>query len=83
MRREEIARGIRGAVLLARFDARGMEYFDLSVEGFWDSFFGAVLAAPIAIYWLVIGFPESTASTGWVIAVEVVRYLIGWIWFPP
>ena len=49
-----------------------MEYFDLSVEGFWDSFFGAVLAAPIAIYWLVIGFPESTASTGWVIAVEVV-----------
>ena len=48
MRREQIARGIRGALLLARFDARGMEYFDLSVEGFWDSFFGAVLAAPIA-----------------------------------
>ena len=47
MRREQIARGIRGALLLARFDARGMEYFDLSVEGFWDSFFGAVLAAPI------------------------------------
>lgn len=82
MRREQIARGIGGALLLARFDARGMQLFDLSADGFWDSFFGAVLVAPVAIYWLVVGFPETTASTAWVITVEVIRYLVGWVLFP-
>ena len=82
MQREQIARSIRGALLLARFNARGMEFLDATVDGFWDSFFGAVLSAPIAAYWLVVGFPETTVSAGWVVAVEAVRYVVGWIMFP-
>lgn len=42
----EIATALYGAYRLARLDPQGMQYFDLSIGGFWRSFFAAVLMAP-------------------------------------
>jgi hypothetical protein len=42
----EFVRSLRGAWLLARGDAAGMGLLDLTVEGFWNSFAAALVAAP-------------------------------------
>ena len=44
--REEVLGALYGAYRLARIDPAGMTYFNLSFEGFWRSFFAAVLVAP-------------------------------------
>jgi hypothetical protein len=43
----EIQRSLQGAFLLARGDPAGMGWFDLSFGGFWRSFAGPLLAAPL------------------------------------
>ena len=42
----EIAYAFYGAWRLAHLDASGLKYFDTSLDGFWKSFFAAVLVAP-------------------------------------
>jgi hypothetical protein len=42
----EVVRSLYGAWRLAWLDPSGMGHFNLSVEGFWRSFFAAVLVAP-------------------------------------
>ena len=48
--RAEIYSSIYGAWRLARLDPSGMRFFSLTIEGFWRSFFAAVIVAPIYIY---------------------------------
>jgi hypothetical protein len=43
---EEVLRSIYGAYRLAWLDRSGMSQLNLSVEGFWRSFFAAILVAP-------------------------------------
>ena len=96
-RREEVLRSLYGAYLLARMDRSGMSHFDLSIDGFWRSFFAAVLVAPG--YALLVAqklmdrvepVPEDRPSAiavqqydlGWVLLVQTLAYLIGWAAFP-
>ena len=44
--RAEIERALVGSWLLLRQDPRAVELFDFSVEGFWKSFFAAIVALP-------------------------------------
>lgn len=75
MTQEEILRQVHGAFRLARLDPRGLEQLDLSVEGFWRSFTGPVLALPV--YLLVVaapiggGGPLLPAALGYLAAVVV------------
>ncbi len=81
---DEIARHLQGAWLLARGDRRGLDWFDLSVDGFWRSFSAALLAAPVYALVLLeqyaaVGWPEQ----GWRAAfAEGVAYVGGWLAFP-
>ncbi|WP_321397120.1 hypothetical protein [Emcibacter sp.] len=50
-----IASSLRAVWLLAQFDGRGMEMFDLSAEGFWKSFWAIVVAAPLAVLPALMG----------------------------
>ena len=43
---EEVLHSLYGAYRLAFLDRSGMSHFNLSVDGFWRSFFAAVLVAP-------------------------------------
>ncbi len=81
-RREEIIAALYGAYLLARFDPRGMQYFDISLEGFWRSFFALALVVPFALHSLVTNYPETEASTTWVTFVVAAYYIVDWISFP-
>lgn len=80
----EIARSVQGAWLLAQGDTRGLDLFDLSIEGFWRSFAAALLVAPAYLLLLVeqyatVGWPQQTLAT---VVAELVAYGCGWLSFP-
>lgn len=80
----EIVYAVRGLSLLARFDARGFEYFDRSIQGFWRSFQVAVLVAPIHAISLGVALPsiEPTASWQRILIVVICLYIVGWFIYP-
>lgn len=77
-------RALEGAWLIARRDPTAMSRFDLTVDGFWASFFAAVVAAPGYLLLLVDQYSRQGlgANLGEVALVEVLAYAIGWIVFP-
>ncbi len=80
----EIAYGLYGAWRLARLDPAGMNHFDRSLEGFWKSFFAAVLAAPAQILIFLLQLRELEISAGplRVVVVQSLIYVISWLAFP-
>ena len=80
----EIAYGLYGAWRLARLDPAGMNVLDRSLEGFWKSFFAAVLAAPAHVLFFLLQLAELEVSAGplRVVAVESLIYVISWLAFP-
>jgi hypothetical protein len=81
---EEVLRSIYGAYLLARMDQSGMGQFNLSVDGFWRSFFAAVLVAPgyaLLVTQDLVVRPEEV-SPFWAFLIEALAYGIGWAAFP-
>ncbi|MEM7225725.1 MAG: hypothetical protein AAF495_22295 [Pseudomonadota bacterium] len=80
----EIAASIYGAWRLARRDPAGLDYFNRTLEGFWRSFFVAVLVAPG--YALLIGLDWAShapaASFGRAVLVTTIAYVITWVAFP-
>jgi len=81
--RQEIISSLYGAYRLACFDENGMSFFNISVEGFWRSFFAAVLLAP---FYLISIWPEIVTPVGgfsfWSVLVHFTTYAAGWILFP-
>ena len=82
--REEIWNGLLGAYRLAWLDTAGMRYFNLTFDGFWHSFFAAVLAAPA--YAILIGLQvaraEGAVDLGLLILTESIGYVLAWAAFP-
>jgi hypothetical protein len=81
---EEVLRSIYGAYRLAWLDRSGMSQFNLSVEGFWRSFFAAILVAPgyaLLVFQDLMIKPEELNPL-WAFLVEAVAYGIGWAAFP-
>ncbi len=81
----EVGRAIYGAWRLMLFDADGMAFFDTSIDGFWRSFFAAVVVAPAYVLFVVVNL--ATAETeavdpGWVALVKCGAYLASWVVFP-
>ena len=82
--RQEILNSIYGAYLLARMDGAGAGHFNLSVDGFWRSFFAAVLVAPgyaLLVAERLSGQPEEVDG-GRVFLVHTIAYALSWIVFP-
>ena len=78
----EITQSVYGAWRLARFDSGGMNYFDLSVRGFWRSFGAAIVVLPIFIYFVAIGFEGTDAGAVRFVIVKAVGYAAAWAAFP-
>ena len=81
----EIARSLTGAWLLFRRDSRGMALFDCSARGAWNSFFAAVIVAPLYIaLWLLRDTGGAFSADGGerLIAVKAIGYAVGWLLFP-
>ncbi len=80
----EAAFALYGAYRLARFDARGMTYFETSIEGFWRSFYAAVIVAPFYAVLLLMRHAAGGAAVDGVrfASVEAIAYVIAWVAFP-
>ncbi len=81
----EVARAIYGAWRLMLFDADGMAFFDTSIDGFWRSFFAAVVVAPPYVLFVVIGLTSAETEVvdpGWTALVKCGAYLVSWVVFP-
>jgi hypothetical protein len=80
----EIVNGVFGAWRLFRLDPGGMSYFDNTVEGFWKSFFAAVLIAPA--YAIIVAMELSNAETiahpASIVIIQTLAYVINWVAFP-
>jgi hypothetical protein len=81
---EEIKTALEGALLLARGNVAGMTRFDLSITGFWRSFFAIVLASPAYLFLLADQYAATEVGTHifGVVAIEAFAYVIGWCAFP-
>ncbi|MGI9493795.1 MAG: hypothetical protein ACR2QF_15470 [Geminicoccaceae bacterium] len=81
--RQEIWSSIYGAFRLACFDDSGHSHFNLTVEGFWRSFFAAILVAPGHIILASQGFIAGGGQLSvWSLLVHVGMYAVSWIIFP-
>ncbi len=81
--RQEIWSSIYGAFRLACFDETGHSHFNISVEGFWHSFFAAVLVAPGYVLLVSQGIISGTESLSvWTILVHFGIYAASWVLFP-
>ena len=79
----EVSMSIAGAFRLARGDAGGMTYFNRTIDGFWNSFFAAVIVAPGYVALTLIGADQTAVDHPTrVVVVDFIAYVIGWIAFP-
>ncbi|WP_417518191.1 hypothetical protein [Minwuia sp.] len=82
--RTEIANGLNGTLLLARRDPAGVGWLDGSVDGFWKSFFAAVLLAPFyaLMLWIARYADMPDADLGSVFLIELASYAGAWFFWP-
>ena len=78
--RREITNALFGAWRLMRFDGDGMSWFNLSIEGFWRSFFAALPAAPFFALLVYLDFQSQAepVDAGSAILATGMVYFIGW-----
>lgn len=74
----EIFYGLYGAYRLCRFDPQGLAYFNATHEGFWRSFFSAVLVAPIQIIITLVNLRGMPIRADFIRAflIETLAYII-------
>lgn len=88
IRLQYLSAGVYGAWRLAWADPRGLDYFDASERGFWQSFWAAAIAAPA--YALIVGINLATPDElggaqidgARLLLVELIAYVMGWTAFP-
>jgi hypothetical protein len=80
----EVTRALYGAYRLARLDTGGMAYFDVSADGFWKSFFAAVIIAPLYLLFLLLHYQAAGIDAPFIryISLEVIAYVVSWALFP-
>ena len=78
----ETTRSLFGALRLLRGDEGGLLYFDARDEGFWKSFFAALLVAPGLFAFVYLDPRPMTAGPVQIVLVETIAFVIGWTAFP-
>jgi len=79
--RTEIFNALFGAWRLLLLDRDGMNWFNLTIAGFWRSFLAAVMVAPLYFATLDMG-AEGTSGPDGLLPVRTLQYIAGWIIFP-
>ena len=80
--RQDVLSALYGAYRLAWFDVSGMTFFNLTVEGFWRSFFAAVLVAPAYAVLVGLRAPVPEVNIALVVLTEGIGYVLAWCAFP-
>ena len=82
--RAEVMVSLYGAWRLLLRDPRGIELLDDSIEGFWKSFFCAVVVLPGYALWFAFTVYDVNFEAGpfRILIVEGIGYVIGWVAWP-
>ncbi|MBT7265536.1 MAG: hypothetical protein HN884_01575 [Rhodospirillaceae bacterium] len=80
----EIISSLYGTLRLAQGDTGGMNFFNISPEGFWRSFTAAVLIAPLFFILLSVRYlvSDSDIPLARYTSIHAISYIIGWVAFP-
>lgn len=81
----EVAAALRGSWRLFRLDPGGLDEFDRTIEGFWRSFWVAVILIPAYLLKYLVddsGAADQGAGTFRFVAIEAIAYVIGWVAYP-
>jgi len=80
----DIISALYGTLRLGLMDSRGMQFLDLSEQGFWRSFYAAALIAPFYGLLLVLRHQHGLESAPLprLFSVEVITYVMAWVVFP-
>jgi hypothetical protein len=81
IRAAHVATALYGAFRLALFDKEGLRYFEATVDGFWRSFFAAILVAPLYAVMMALRAAEIDAGTSGLI-LDGLAYVVNWLAFP-
>ena len=75
---------LAGAMKLARFDASGMNHFEVSTDGFWRSFMAAAIVAPFFGMLLILRHFDAGSGGQFLhnLILEFETYVISWLLFP-
>ena len=86
--RQEIWSSIYGAWRILRFDPNALQHFNLTIEGFWRSFFAFVLVAPIVLVATLLSYeqlPEEARSAfdpTTIAVTQLISHVLIWIAMP-
>ena len=81
--RHEVLLSLYGAWRLFIRDPKGFEWLDDSIEGYWKSFFCAVVVLPAYVFWFFLRDGDSSdAGVVRTITVEGIAYVISWVAWP-
>jgi hypothetical protein len=82
--RHEVLISLYGVWRLFIRDPRGVDWLDDSIDGYWKSFFCALLILPGYIVWVALGSGELYKDAGFlrIVSVEAIAYVIGWVAWP-
>ena len=87
----EATRSIHGAWRIALLDRGALNYFDLTINGFWRSFMALGIVLPLYLAFLIIGHgkspgpglaPGPVPALEWYIVVKMAAFNITWLLFP-
>jgi len=81
---EQLKRALLGVLCIARFDARGVEYFENTAEGFLRSFYAALIVAPPYVVLLMLDTDAKIVGPDLTrfIAVRIIAYVTIWVAYP-
>ena len=87
----EITKSINGAWRIARMDQNALNYFNMSIEGFWRSFLAVLIVVPLYVVFLVLNLGQlsgmelhvgSATPTDFYVAIKLAAHILGWLAFP-
>jgi hypothetical protein len=82
---EELSRSLHGTVRLAKADPGGIEDFNATLQGFWNSLAAAAIVLPGFAFMTWLGYagiePMLPASSERIIVVEGIGFVIRWVGF--
>jgi len=87
----EITKSINGAWRIARMDQNALNYFNMSIEGFWRSFLAVLIVLPLYVVFLVLNLSQlsgmelptgSATSKELYVAIKLAAHILGWLAFP-
>lgn len=83
---QEAVRSIRAILRLVRRDESALADFNVSLEGFWRSFFAAVIIAPLHFGWSYYDYGATSDQHGVSLTryllVDLIAYVLTWTAWP-